>query len=95
MGRRIRTKLRDAREKLLLSQREAGELIGVHALTIARWETGQGGRISNSRSNIRAYCKALAQYAAALGYEAEDYRTHLLCPGEFPDPALVTADGAW
>jgi DNA-binding XRE family transcriptional regulator len=95
MGRHIRTKLRDARERLLLSQKEAGDLIGVHSLTIARWETGQGGRISNSRANIRTYCKALGQYAAALGYRSEDYRTHLLCPSEFPDPALVAVNGDW
>lgn len=95
MGRRLRTNLRSAREKLLLSQEAASELIGVHPLTIARWETGLGGRISNSRANIRAYCKALGQYAAALGYSAEDYRTHLLCPNEFPDPALVALNGDW
>ena len=95
MGRRIRTNLRNARERLLLSQKEAGELIGVNSLTIARWETGQGGRISNSRANIRAYCKALGQYVAALGYSADDYRTHLLCPSEFPDPALVPVNGDW
>lgn len=91
----MRTKLRQAREKLLLSQREAGALIGVHSLTVARWETGEGGKLSVSRLNIRNYCQALATYGAALGRDPQDYRTHVLCPGEFPDPALVVAREEW
>ena len=90
-----RNRLREAREGLRLNQREAAALIGFHPLTIARWETGEGGRIANSRLHIRLYCRALGQYAEALGLPAQEYRSHLLCPGEFPNPALLQAREDW
>ena len=95
MGRNARIKLRKAREELLLSQKDAGDLIGVHPLTVARWETGISGKNKLSRSTTRRYCQALAEYAASLGRNSLEYRTHLLCPGEFPDPALVIAKENW
>jgi len=84
-----RRKLMNARTSLRLSRKAAAALIEAHELTVTRWEMGKGGILENSKERIREYCKALSSYANALGLNPENYRTHLLCPGEFPNPDLL------
>ncbi len=49
-------KVKNAREKLLLTQDEMATALGVNAITICRWETGKTEPNLKAKKAIRDFC---------------------------------------
>ncbi len=49
-------KVKNARERLLLTQDEMAAELGVNAITICRWETGKSGPNIKAKKAIRDFC---------------------------------------
>ncbi len=49
-------KVKNAREKLLLTQDEMATELGVNAITICRWETGKTEPNMKAKKAIRDFC---------------------------------------
>jgi transcriptional regulator with XRE-family HTH domain len=81
--------LEAARKALRLTRKAAAALVGVHPLTVGRWELGRGGFLAHSRAKLLEYCLELMRYAKALGKPGDDFRPDKLCPGEFPEPGYL------
>lgn len=49
-------KIKNAREKLLLTQDEMAAMLGVNAITVCRWETGKSEPNMKAKKAIRDFC---------------------------------------
>ena len=49
-------KVKNAREKLLLTQDEMAAELGVNAITVCRWETGKSEPNMKAKKAIRDFC---------------------------------------
>lgn len=49
-------KVKNAREKLLLTQEEMAIELGLNAITICRWETGKSEPNMKAKKAIRDFC---------------------------------------
>ncbi len=48
-------KIKTAREKLLLTQEELAEKLGVNSVTVCRWETGKCEPTIKAKKTIKAF----------------------------------------